>query len=404
MYKQIDDQLGNYKGTLSIKDQKILFELKKFDQLNYDLINEDGYIEIGKHRKKNDDNLKDELKNELKKDDEESVISDYQDKLRKIENNRPIVKFFKQFKQSLIKSSIFNYPLDIELNKINDCEYECLDPRFLLLSFYQLINNKKVTLEEFIDNNCLAIVFVSLSFEDDKLRRLGYSVLTKFKQTICNDTYGTIWRIVLDKLSASLNEDNQLIQPLITSFFVHIIPFLKCPTYSIYENLSKFLQNYPSFRFNSIVNFIFSMLITDDLERSSLYQEVALLMLKNGIKTEQDFILCLNSKIIDFMLINYNSPILFKSNLKDKVLDIFQLITRLSSACKLLCTEKAFILWLNQLIVEENKIDTLNKINQIVIGLDELNCDFYPLYKIELKMIRNVCTKKIDNLFEQDLD
>jgi hypothetical protein len=214
--------------------------------------------------------------------------------------------------------------------------------------------------------------------------------------------YGTIWRIILDKLAASLDKENQLIEPLIASFFVHIIPLIKNPSYSIYEQLTKFLQNYSSFKFNSIVGFIFSMLIADDLEQNSFYQEIALLMLKNGLKTDADFNRCLHCKIIDFLMINYNSPILFKSNLKSKVLDLFQSIIKLQTARKLLCIEKAFLLWLNQLIIEENNLEILNKLNQI-INQDELNFSPYPLYQTELKLIKNVCIRRIDYLFEQEM-
>ena len=382
----LDSLLSNYKGTLSVKDQTILLELKDYDQAN--LINEDGFIEIGKYRnRKETSNKATESKEEDKKRSEQ----------------RPLIKFLKQFKQPLIKSSIFNFPLDIELDKLYDYDQECLDPRFLLLSFYQLINNNRLTLDEFIDNNCLAITFVSLSFKDVKLRRIAYLILVKFKMNLCNGVYGQIWRIILDKLSASLKEDNQLIEPLLASFFVHLIPLIKNPTYSIYEQLATFLQNYSTFKSNSIVGFLFSMLIADDLEQNSFYQEIALRILKNGLKTEYDFNLCLHCRIIDFLLINFNSPVLFKQNLKCKVLDVFQLIIKIESATKLLCTEKAFLLWLNQLIIEESNHECLYKINEIINELNEFNYNFYHLYPIELKMIRSVCTRKIDNLFEQEM-
>ena len=431
MDQELTELLTNYKGTLSVKDQKIFFELQRYDHVNFNLINENGYVEFGKSRKSNLNGLNsepnaqrnDELneKSSHRSNDEPNQkLGEKPDdpkadqanddannkKLKKLNLNQQscLSKFLKQFKQPLIKSSIFSFPSDIELDRPIDYGEECLDPRFLLLSFYQLINQRKTTLDEFIDTNCLAITFVSLSFKDDRLRRVGYAVLVKLKQNLCADSYGIIWRIILDKFAASLKEGNQLIQPLITSFLVHIIPFIKTPTYSIHEQLTKFLCNYSSFKFSSIVGFILSMLIIDDPERHSFYQEVALLVLKNGLKTEDDFSLCLHGKIVDFLLVNYNSSLLVKRNLKIKVLEIFKLITRLPEASKLLCTEKAFLLWLNQLIVEENQIETLNKLNQIISQLSELNCDFYPLFQIELKMVKNVCAKKLDHLFEQDLN
>ena len=417
MDTKLDNLLSSYRGTLSVKDQRTFLELRHFDHMHSNLISEDGYIVFGKFRNKSEDLKSDEKgdpKSDPKSDPTEDPKNDQIDqkdddaskastKSKKRVEERPLTRFLKQFKQPLIKSSIFSFPPDLELDQVQECAHECLDPRFLLLSFYQLINARKVTLEEFIDNNCLAIVFVSLSFHDEHLRRLGYSVLSKFKQTLCSETYGTIWRIVLDKLAASLQEENQRLPPVIASFFVHIIPFLKSPTYSIYDQLTKFLTNYPNFKFSSIVAFIFSMLITDDLELNTFYQDVALLMLRNGMKTEEDFALCLHCKIIDFLLINYNSPILFKAGLKAKVLDIFLLIARLPHASKLLCTEKAFLLWLDQLIVQENSVDVLNKIGRIIAQLSEHDSAYYPLFQRELQMIRSVCLTKIDNRFERDL-
>lgn len=419
MDTKLDNLLSSYRGTLSVKDQRTFLELRHFDHVNSNLISEDGYIVFGKFRNKSED-LKSGSKNDqtsdLKSDPTNDPTNDPKNdedagkasvsnpsKAKKRIEERPLTKFLKQFKQPLIKSSIFGFPLDIELDQVHECEQECLDPRFLLLSFYQLMNARKVTLEEFVDNNCLAIVFVSLSFRDEQLRRLGYTVLSKFKQTLCSETYGTIWRIVLDKLSASLQAENQQLPPIIASFFVHIIPFIKSPTYSIYDQLTKFLANYPNFKFSSIVAFIFSMLITDDLELNTFYQDVALLMLRNGMKTEEDFSLCLHCRIVDFLLINYNSPILFKAGLKSKVLDIFHLISKLPQASKLLCTEKAFPLWLDQLIVQENSVDVLNKISRIIAQLSELDSEHYPLLQTELRMIRSVCLTKIDNRFERDL-
>lgn len=405
MDTKLDNLLSNYRGTLSVKDQRTFLELRHFDHIHSGLISEHGYPIIGKFRNKSNaskNDLKSDPKNDLKNDEDGDKESN-QGKAKKKFEERPLTKFLKQFKQPLIKSSIFGFPLDIELDRVHECEQECLDPRFLLLSFYQLMNARQVTLEEFIDNNCLAIVFVSLSFKDDQLRRIGYSVLSKFKQTLCNETYGTVWRIVLDKLAASLKEENQRLPPIIASFFVHIIPFLKSPTYSIYDQLTKFLTNFPNFKFSSIVAFIFSMLITDDPELNTFYQDVALLTLRNGMKTEEDFSLCLHCKIIDFLLINYSSPILFKAGLRNKVLDIFQLISKLPLASRLLCTEKAFLLWLDQLIVAENSMDVLNKISQIVRELSERDSLDYPLFQTELQMIRSVCTAKIDNRFERDL-
>lgn len=409
--EKLDNLLSNYRGTLSVKDQRTFLELKYFDHPNSGLVSEDGYIRIGKFRTKSEDlknnnqknGPKSDPKNDLKNDEDDKESLFNQGKAKKKIEERPLTKFLKQFKQPLIKSSIFGFPLDIELDKVYDCERECLDPRFLLLSFYQLINARKVTLEEFIDNNCLAIVFVSLSFRDAALRRLAYTVLSKFKQTLCGETYGTIWRIVLDKLAASLKEENQQLPPIIASFFVHVIPFLKSPTYSIYDQLTKFLTNFPNFKFSSIVAFLFSMLITDDPELHTFYQDVALLTLRNGMKTEEDFSLCLHCKVIDFLLINYNSPILFKPGLRSKVLDIFCLIAKLAPASRLMCTEKAFPLWLGQLIVQESDLDVLQKISQIVAQLSEHDSAFYPLFQTELRMIRSVCTAKIDNRFERDL-
>ena len=403
MDSKLNGLLSNYRGTLSVKDQRTFLELTYFDKPNSGLISEDGYIVIGKFRNRGE-GLKSDQKSSLKDEDEDDKESvSIQGKTKKKVEERPLTKFLKQFKQPLIKSSIFGFPLDVELDKVHDCEQECLDPRFLLLSFYQLVNARKVTLEEFIDNNCLAIVFVSLSFKDDRLRRLGYTVLSKFKQTLCGETYGTIWRIILDKLAASLKEENQRLPPVIASFFVHIIPFIKSPTYSIYDQLTKFLQSFSNFKFSSIVAFIFSMLITDDPELHTFYQDVALLTLRNGMKTEEDFSLCLHCKIIDFLLINYNSPILFKPGLRSKVLDIFHLISKLPLASRLVCTEKAFLLWLDQLVVQENNLEVLNKISQIVAQLDEHDSKPYPLFQTELRLIRSVCIAKIDDRFERDL-
>lgn len=404
--------LDNYKGTLSVKDQNIFLKLKAFDPAHSKLINdEDGFIKFGKIKSK-DESMKNEQSEFNSKDDTKQEISSKCDvkqsekdaKNAKIKKeNRPIYRFLKQFKQSLIKSSIFSFPLDIEFDKVFEHDEECLDPRFLLLSIYRLINLRMVTLEELVDTNCLAIMFVSLSFKDDQLRRLGYATIVKFRQLLCSDTYGAIWRIILDKLASSLKEDNQLIEPLIVSFFVHLIPFIKTPTYSINDKLLEFFCEKPEFKTYRIVRFIDSdMLRTDDQESSSLYQEVALLILKNGLKTERDFTLCLNCKIIDFLMVNFNSPILFRQKLKNKVLDIFYLISKLPLASKLLCKEKAFPTWLNQLSIEENNLELLNKINKIASELI-IHCNHYPLNQIELKLIKNVCTQKIDFLLEQEM-
>lgn len=398
----LDEILINYKGTLSTKDQKIFLELKRYDHVNFNLINDDGYIEIGKLRKKKSNGLIRDDRSTKKVYDEQSTIDEETKPKKIISNERILNQFLRQFKPSLIKLSIFNFPLEIKLDQSIDYDLECIDPRFQLLSFYHLINRRKINLEEFIDHNCLSITFVSLSFKDENLRRLGYMVLMKIKQNLCDDNYGTIWRLIFDKLIASLKDENQWIPPLITSFFVHLIPFIQKPIYSINEQITKFLTVHSSFRFQSIVAFILSWFTIDNQEKINFYQEIALSVLINGLKTDDDFNLCLNGKVMDFLMINYSSSILFEANVKRKILDFFKLIARQPQAIRLMSTEKAFLFWLNQLIIDTNQIEILNKLNQIICQIDEMNYDFYPLFQIELKMIKKICRTKLDHLFEQD--
>ena len=321
-------------------------------------------------------------------------------KKKKTSDPSPLIVFLRQFNVDQFKKSILAMPDDLRLDEITDHPDKSLyDVRFFLSAFFQLLNDVRVDGNEFVEQNCLSMVLSCICLADVSIRRAAYSVLNLFHKR-CTGNYGRLWQLLLDKLRCTMKSETAKQFPaIIVSSLIHLIPFIHKPTCAVYIRLAKFLAQSPPFKFNLTMEFVRDLLVqTEDLEPSILYQNAALIIMRKGLRTELDCRLCVRVGLIDLLLNLFHSPLLADS-LKPSILDVFDRLVTIEPAARQLCVEKAFLLWTSQLMFSEDKcLNTLDKINHILIKLENHGHDFYPQFKFELDLTRNTCSQLIDRL------
>lgn len=408
-----------YRGTMSSRDQSILKVMMAHEDKGYTVRNVSPEYLFGKHLKASLEKVTIKVKPSAQTEDaDEPMTQDDPDhsnstkeeqktdyigpkKTPKHEKKEsPLTVFLRQFMTKTLRRTMLNIPTDLTLtNQLELQDWDFYDVRFLLPVFYHMLSNPQVSIIEFIERHCLAITLSCLTLPDEQMRLSAYAVLSLLHRR-CEDDYGHLWRMILDQLQATATlQPDEPISYLVISCLVQIIPLIHRPNHNVYDELVSFLVSASKFTRRRILTFVRTLLDLNDRQPTGQYPKLALAILRKGIRTEQDFKNCWNSGIIDLLMRSYHSPMV-DASLRPAILEVFERTCTLKFGAECLLVERAFLLWLNQLMMaNQSNASMLDRIKQIVKQLEAHDVTFYPLCNSELKLLYHTSLRLIERQF-----
>jgi hypothetical protein len=400
-----------YRGTMSNRDQTILKVMMAHEDRGYTVRNVSPDYLFGKHYKtslekssaapeaKEAKEAKEDKGDKAVEVASEGAVRPHDESKAKKKPESPLSVFLKQFVPNTLRQTLLNVPSDLTLDNLVELkDWNLYDVRFLLPVFYHSLSNPDVHIAEFIDRHCLAITLSCLTVRSQQVRQSAYAVLSLFHRR-CDDDYGHLWRLLLDRLQAFASQKPEEPLPyLIISCLVQIIPLIHRPNHTIYDELVDFLVNAPLLTCSRVLAFVRLLFDLNDRKPTSLYPKLGLAILRKGIRSEYDFTCCWNFGTIDQLMRSYHSP-LIDCSLRPSILEVFERVCSLEKGAKSLLIERAFLLWLSQLLIGNSKNQlVLDRVKQILAQFESHDHDYYPLYKSELQLMSHTYLRLVDQL------
>jgi hypothetical protein len=322
-----------------------------------------------------------------------------------------------QYNKNQLNQTILEFPVDLNLSPSADYQdrKDLYDPRFILISLYHLLSpDNLINCYKFITLNGLSLTIKATSSEDQAMRSLAYSILSRYYDhlELVKDFRGSnLWSIFLDYIRASIKREGQQLPFLTTSFLTLIIAIFINPTDSLFPHLRDAVISKPRLNSSLIAKLLLDLLKSSDNQNWRYFQKRVLQFLTISIKSKQDFQIVQKFDLYKAVIILYSSKYCLNES-KLLILKIIHNIVQIPSAFKKMVIENALIVWLNSVSLNlENKAngeDQANLISQIVNhiltnylrGNNQLT--LYSTFKMEMAIW--ISSLKQDPLFRDKID
>ncbi|KAK7601079.1 hypothetical protein V9T40_008520 [Parthenolecanium corni] len=318
---------------------------------------------------------------------------------------------------NIVKNTLRYGPLDRALHpgkKMYVTDVDVYDLSFMLpLMSHLLASESRVSVQKFTRSGALALVLVSLSSQEAVVRMAGFHCLQRFQSHLnSREREIQIWdhfiRALKNGILALNSEDDDYNTPpilpcIVTNFLAHMSLIISEPLHSLYVPLTNFLLAKPSFDVNTIPNFLALFYSTDLKNRD--YQEWILKIIRDGMRSEQDWITAQRCFLFKLLLQYYSSA---SSNEGTNVL-VLEIVSNASkiASCKVnLVTQFGLLSWLNQ-IVQNNSdfnnhflsclVSILQSLKTVKNTSSVIFTILVLLHKLHSKPVDHQC---IENLFE----
>lgn len=264
-----------------------------------------------------------------------------------------------------MRDSIQSFPFDLELNQT---EYSkplnnILNPRFVLpLMFHQISPQNLVNCHKFVELKGLSYSVTSLSSNSLDIRKLGYSILTRFYGQLESSTFykdRILWMSFLDNLRCGVKEENEQLPRTVTLFLTKVIEVLMSPDHFMNEQIRQFLTQVSQFDGDNVVKFLISLLVALDAKKHLVLSEWSLKLLTDSINTDSDFELCQKHGLFSLVMQLSHSQL---TNLATKklILHLLENVIKLELAVKTLSLENSLSPWLLMEVTECKRNDRCN--------------------------------------------
>ncbi|RNA27971.1 Nucleolar pre-ribosomal-associated 1 [Brachionus plicatilis] len=222
-----------------------------------------------------------------------------------------------------------------------------------------LITPNVVDVLQFIQSNCLAYLFSSLSSDCAKLRMLAYGSLFRFVSHLENSRVycKNIILYVIDLLRNSLDKENQRVSSVISVFLAETVSIIVEPGHKLYKPLVSFYLLKPVLDLANVPEF-YKFFNSSSLEFREERRWI-MTVLVSGIRSSLEYRLYQKRFIYRQLLSIYESK-MSDNDLKSLILDLLIKTCESKYALIDLVKKHFFIIWLssvlNSLLIDEKKI------------------------------------------------
>lgn len=227
---------------------------------------------------------------------------------------------------------------------------DCYDPVFLLSFSIHTLSMGYLDPVEFAGLGLLAIALVSIASPEDGIRKLGYDVLSRFKDALkgCQKKREvTRLKLLLTYLQNGIQEPWQKISTIAAVFVAEASVILLDASHDHYPAISKILMQSPRMNLKSIPlfhDFIWSSSVNFRKDRLWMLR-----LLHAGINLEDDAQIYIRNSVLEILLSVYSSPLSDKEA-KELILQVVKKAVKVQKMARYLIENCCLISWLSSVL------------------------------------------------------
>jgi nucleolar pre-ribosomal-associated protein 1 len=292
-----------------------------------------------------------------------------------------------------MRDTIHSFPYELALDEEEPNVQKVFDPRFVLpLLFHQISPQNLVNCHQFVELKGLFYTLAALSSSSLDIRKLAYSILTRFYCQLESSTFykdRLLWMSFLDNLRCGVKEDNEQLPRTVTMFLTAVIEVLMTPDHFMSDQLRKFMTQVTQFDGDNILKFLISLIVVSDTKKHLQFSEWSLKLLAESVSTDMDFRLCHEHKLFS-LIMELNQSQLSILTTKKLFLDVMTKTLMLETAAKTLSMENGLSQWLLLEVLEVKRKEKVNdeykaSLTKIVTQVCSIIVKSYKRAKKQLK-------------------
>lgn len=267
-----------------------------------------------------------------------------------------------------VKRTVTEFPQNRMLipTDLNDNEPKKYDISFLLPLFIFLLSPESpVQLNKFIDSGALAITLASLSSNDPSIRKSAYMVLFRFQSHLAgvkNEKAGLVAHfidVLRNGISPLIEENDEDASPQLSSivsiFLARASLIVSNPSHQLYSTLHKYFLAKPALELRKVPEFLVLFQSENEYNR-----EWILTIIRDGLNTLQDWILCDKTVIFKILFSFYTSTLCSRS-IQTIIFEIINKCLSIEKGRFYLINSQGLLSWLKDIDYPLSVLETLSK-------------------------------------------
>lgn len=267
-----------------------------------------------------------------------------------------------------VKRTVTEFPQNRLLipTDLSENEQKKYDPSFLLPLFIFLLSPESpIQVNKFINSGALAITLASLSSNDPSIRKSAYMILFRFQSHLAgvkNEKAGLVAHfidVLRNGITQLMDENDEDASPQlssIVSIFLARASFIVLnPSHQLYSTLHKFFIAKPALDLNKVPEFL--VLFHSEHEYN---REWILTIIRDGLNTLQDWLLC-DRTVIFKILFSFYSSTLCSRNIQTIIIGIINKCLCIEKGRFYLLNGQGLLSWLRDIDYPVSVLETLSK-------------------------------------------
>ncbi|KAG8285620.1 nucleolar pre-ribosomal-associated protein 1 [Homalodisca vitripennis] len=261
------------------------------------------------------------------------------------------------FDEQRVNMTIAHFPIDRDLKPkvtIED-QPDIYDPAFFLPMLVSMFAPSEIFFTyKTCQSGCLSLVLSALASRHKDVRIVAYVALQRFHCHLESHTNSqdTLWLHFLDALRLGLNAaDGEVprLKSVVAVFLARTAQVLTNPSHPLYLPLSQFVLAKPRFHLDTVPELL-PLFNSADVQLHNTRQEWILNVLRDGIRDNEDFVLCLKSMVFKIILDFYSSTLASEKS-KVLILETLQATVSVKGAGLLLMGCYSLYPWLHEVVL-----------------------------------------------------
>jgi len=275
--------------------------------------------------------------------------------MKRNENNEtllhenPSTHLINQLDVKKLLKTAFELPLDIKEENSQATDISSLyDPTFLLPLFSTVLQpGCDVDMRYFIDSGCVSLAIACLSLYNDDVRTAAYNVIALVNDQLENSRFKERSQVMylFMLIKNSIDEEYKRWPTLWSIFVIRYLYILLKPDHPMYSTVNRFILQKPVMNMREFP--LFLPLFNSSTMQQHTERTWMLKLLRNGLKDQHDYYLYKKLHVFE-LLMAYHDSAESDSNVKDLILDVFQIACSIKVAAYDLVKTYTLLSWIHK--------------------------------------------------------
>ncbi|KAI9561029.1 Nucleolar pre-ribosomal-associated protein 1 [Daphnia sinensis] len=267
----------------------------------------------------------------------------------------------------------YNFPIELRLNGMEITrESEDYDPRFTLLSLVHILSSQyDIQCGRFSQSGAISLLFATLSSPCSDMRSLGWLGLRRLYDQLQSSTAWPercLWIHLIncvrygsaDYFRERFNGARQVppkLPNIIALFLAKAAAIIRDPSHPMYRSINNFLLVKSAMDVTQVPEFFVMLHNTELPEQRAIQRNFLFNLLRDGIKSRQDYLVCARRRVFRILLSLQPSKLLTDASEKRLILEIVQSSLQNSIIAYDLIQHRGLIMWLDSLLLADTVVD-----------------------------------------------